>query len=71
MALKGIRVLTFSPFEMKAFGAVDYEIKKKLMWHWTNISSTWNNMLPIMAGLYVLIKWGEGKYEAELKSHRD
>ena len=71
MALKGIRVLTFSPFEMRAFGGFYYETKKKVMWHFTNISSTWNSMLPIMAGLYCLIKWGESKYEAEQLSHRD
>ena len=71
MALKGIRVLTFSPFEMKAFGGFYYETKKKVMWHFTNIASTWNTMLPTFAGLYFLIKWAEGKYAAELLSHRD
>ena len=71
MALKGIRVLTFSPFEMKAFGGFYYETKKKLLWHYTNISSTWNSMLPIMASLYMLIKWAEGRMEQEHLSHRD
>ena len=71
MAMKGIRVLTFSPFEMKAFGGFYYEAKKKLLWHYTNISSTWNSMLPIMASLYMLIKWAEGRMEQEHLSHRD
>jgi len=71
MGLKGVRVLTFSPFEMKAFGGFYYESKKKFMWHFGNISSTWNSMLPVMAGLYVLIKWGEDKYHHEQLSHRD
>ena len=63
--------LTFSPFEMKAFGGFYYEAKKKVMWHWTNVSSTWNSMLPIMASLYMLIKWAEGRMEQEHLSHRD
>lgn len=112
MALKGIRVLTFSPFEMKAFGGFYYETKKKVMWHFTNITSTSTSLLPIFALLYGTIKWAEvrrvarhpahpprlaralavrrgatpstlrahvrrspraaqGKYEAELLSHRD
>ena len=50
MGLKGVRVLTFSPFEMKAFGGFGYELKKKAVWHTTNIASTWYSMLPIMSG---------------------
>jgi hypothetical protein len=71
MAMKGIRVLTFSPFEMRAFGGFYYEAKKKAMWHFTNISSTWNTMLPVMFSLFAAIKWGEAKFEAEQRSHRD
>lgn len=71
MALKGIRVLTFSGFEMKAFGGVYYETKKKMMWHFTNISSTWSSLLPTAVLLYGTIKWGEAKYEAEMLTHRD
>lgn len=71
MAMKGIRVLTFSPFEMKAFGGWYYETKKKLLWHFTNVSSTWNSMIPTFVGLYALIKWAEGKYEEEMLHHRD
>lgn len=71
MALKGIRVLTFSGLEMKAFGGFYYEAKKKAMWHFTNISSTWNSMLPVMIGLYCTIKWAEGRFEAEQLTHRD
>ena len=71
MGLRGVRVLTFSGMEMKAFGSFYYEIKKKVMWHATNIGSTWNNMIPIMLGTYLLVKWAEGKYEAEQRSHRD
>ena len=44
MALKGIRVLTFSGMEMRAFGGFYYEAKKKFMWHFTNISSTWSSL---------------------------
>lgn len=71
MGLKGVRVLTFSPFEMKAFGGFWYEAKKKVMWHTTNIASTWNTMIPIMSGTYFLIKWAEWKYEQEQLHHRD
>ena len=71
MGLRGVRVLTFSGFEMKAFGGFYYEIKKKRMWHFTNISSTWNNMLPTAVLLYGTIKWAEGRFEAEQLSHRD
>ena len=71
MALKGIRVLTFSPMEMKAFGGFYYEVKKKFLWHYTNISSTYTSMLPIMATLYLTIKWAEGKYASDQLSHRD
>jgi hypothetical protein len=71
MGMRGVRVFTFSGFEMKAFGGWYYESKKKIMWHFTNLTSTWTSMLPIMAGTYGLIKWGEAKYHAEQLSHRD
>ena len=71
MGIRGVRVLTFSPFEMKAFGGWYYEIKKKVMWHSTNVSSTWYNMVPTFTFAYFLIKWAEGKYEAEQLHHRD
>ena len=71
MGIRGVRVLTFSPFEMKAFGGFYYEIKKKVMWHGTNWASTWSTMIPCMTGTYFLIKWAEGKYEAEQLHHRD
>ena len=71
MGLKGVRVLTFSPFEMRAFGGFYYEAKKKVMWHFTNLSSTWASMLPIFAGSYLVIKWAEDTYHHELLSHRD
>ena len=71
MALKGIRVLTFSPMEMKAFGGFYYEAKKKAMWLFPNLSSTWSSMLPVMVGLYTLIKWAENRYHHEALSHRD
>lgn len=62
---------TFSPMEMRAFGGWGYEIKKKLMWHGTNIGSTWYSMIPVFCGMYGLIKWAEGKYANELLHHRD
>ena len=65
MGIKGVRVLTFSPFEMKAFGGFGYELKKKVLWHTGNLASTWFSMLPIMSGTYFLIKWAENKYEQE------
>ena len=71
MAMKGIRVLTFSPFEMKAFGGWGYEIKKKIMWHSTNIGSTWSSMIPIFAGTYALIKWAENKMHHNHLAERD
>lgn len=71
MGIKGVRVLTFSPFEMKAFGGFGYELKKKVVWHSTNLASTWFSMLPIMSGTYFLIKWAEAKFEADQRSHRD
>ena len=70
MGIKGVRVLTFSPFEMKAFGGFGYELKKKVVWHSTNLASTWFSMLPIMSGTYFLIKWAEAKFEADQRSHR-
>ena len=45
MGIKGVRVLTFSPMEMKAFGGFYYEMKKKVLWHYGNISSTWSSMV--------------------------
>jgi len=71
MAIKGVRVLTFSSMEMRAFGGLYYETKKKLMWHYTNVSSTWSSMLPVMAFVYGTIKWGEWKYAQDQLSHRD
>ena len=71
MAIRGVRVLTFSPFEMKAFGGFYYEIKKKVMWHATNIASTWSSMIPIMGFTYGLVKWAENHYHQEQLKHRD
>ena len=71
MGIRGVRVLTFSPMEMKAFGGFYYEAKKKFMWHATNIGSTWTSAIPIFAGTYALIKWAEGVYHHEQLSHRD
>ena len=71
MGLRGVRVTTFSPMEMKAFGGFGYELKKKAVWHTTNIASTWYSMLPIMSGTYFLIKWAEWKYEMAQLHHRD
>ena len=71
MGIKGVRVLTFSPFEMKAFGGFYYEAKKKVLWHFGNLSSTWATMLPIFAGTWATIKWAENKYEEDARSHRD
>ena len=71
MGIKGVRVLTFSPMEMKAFGGFYYEIKKKVMWHATNIGSTKFTMIPAFLGTYLLVKWAENKYHHEQLSHRD
>lgn len=57
--------------ENKAFGGVGYEIKKKLIWHYTNLSSAWASLWPPLIGGYLLIKWAEAKMEAEHRSHRD
>ena len=71
MGLRGVKVITFSPFEMKAFGGFYYEARKKFMWHYTNIASTWSSMLPIMIGTYFLVKWAEDKYHHKLLHERD
>ena len=71
MGIKGVRVLTFSPMEMKAFGGFYYEIKKKVMWHGTNLTSTWASMIPTFIGTYALIKWAENKYHHTILHQRD
>ena len=50
MGIRGVRVTTFSPFEMRAFGDIAYEITKKIKWHGTNLMSTWSSMIPAMVG---------------------
>jgi len=71
MGIRGVRVTTFSPFEMRAFGDIAYEIKKKLMWHSTNLGSTWASMIPAMVGTYALVKWAEESYHHKLLHERD
>ena len=71
MGIKGVRVITFSPFEMRAFGDIAYEIKKKIMWHSTNIGSTWASMIPAFVGTYALVKWAEDSYHHKLLHERD
>ena len=62
MGIRGVKVTTFSGFEMKAFGGFYYELKKKVMWHSTNIASTWSSAIPAILGTYLLIKWAENSY---------
>ena len=71
MGLRGVRVTTFSGMEMKAFNGWYYEIKKKMMWHGTNLSSTWASMIPAFVGTYALIKWAENKYHHTILHQRD
>ena len=68
MGIKGVRILTFSPFEMKAFGGFYYEMKKKIAWHSTNIASTYSSMIPIFFGTYLLIKWAEDSYHHKVRA---
>ena len=44
--MRGVRVYSWGQFENKAFGGVGYEIKKKLIWHYTNLSSAWASLWP-------------------------
>jgi len=71
MGIRGVKVTTFSGFEMKAFGGFMYEAKKKAMWHATNVGSTWSSMIPAFLGMYVLIKWAEDSYHHKLLHDRD
>ena len=61
MGIRGVRVTTFSPFEMRAFGDIAYEITKKIKWHGTNLMSTWSS----------LVKWAEETYHHKLLHERD
>ena len=71
MGIRGVRVTTFSPFEMRAFGDIAYEITKKIKWHGTNLMSTWSSMIPAMVGTYALVKWAEETYHPKLLHERD
>ena len=68
MGIRGVKVTTFSGFEMKAFGGFYYELKKKVMWHSTNIASTWSSAIPAILGTYLLIKWAENSYHHKVRS---
>jgi hypothetical protein len=69
--VRGIRVITFSGMEYKAFHGFGYEIRKKAMGHFSNLSSAWFSFWPALIGLYALIKTAEKSYEDEQLSHRD
>ena len=68
MGIRGVKVTTFSGFEMKAFGGFYDELKKKVMWHSTNIASTWSSAIPAILGTYLLIKWAENSYHHKVRS---
>ena len=69
--MRGVRVYTWSPMEMKAFGTAQYEIMKKVKGGGGNLKSAWFSFWPAMIGTYALIKWAEGVYHKEQLSHRD
>ena len=71
MGLRGFRVYSWSPMEQRAFGPFWYETKKKCAYHARNIGSTYLTMLPSFSGMYLLIKWAEGKMASEHLHHRD
>ena len=69
--MKGVRVITFSGFELKAFHGFGYEIRKKAMGHWSNLSSAWFSFWPALIGLYTTVKVAGKSYEEEQLTHRD
>ena len=64
-------MITFSGMELKAFHGFGYEIRKKAMGHWSNLSSAWFSFWPALIGLYALIKVAEKSYDEEQLTHRD
>jgi len=69
--MRGVRVYSWSQFESKAFGGFWYELKKKSLYHFTNLSSAWSSLWPSMIGTYLLVKWAENKMHNSHLSHRD
>ena len=44
--MRGVRIYSWSQFENKAFGGFYYEAKKKVVYHFTNLSSAWASLWP-------------------------